>query len=143
MLRSLRVETLDTSSMFGSSPTVHQLAAIQHTLAAHTLMLAAIQDSLRNIEAQEKKLATTLDTVQADVAAEDTVVDSAITLLQGLAAALAAAGTDPAKLQALHSDITNKTQALANAVVANTPAASSGGATGAPGGPTGAPAGTT
>jgi hypothetical protein len=72
----------------------------------------------------EKIMATVAD-IQADVTAEDTVIDSAITLLQGLAAALAAAGTDPAKLAALHTDITTKTQALAAAVAANTPAAPS------------------
>lgn len=69
-----------------------------------------------------------LDTVVTDVAAEDTVIDSAITLLNGLSAALQAAGTDPAKLAALDADINARKQALAAAVVANTPAAT--GATG-------------
>ena len=63
--------------------------------------------------------------LQASVAAEDTVIDSAVTLLQGLSAALAAAGTDPVALAALKTDIDTKTQSLAAAVVANTPAAAS------------------
>ena len=64
-----------------------------------------------------------LDDLAAAVAAEDTVIDSAITLLTGLKAALDAAGTDPAKLSALSADITAKTAALSAAVTANTPAA--------------------
>lgn len=64
-----------------------------------------------------------LDDLQAAVAAEDTVIDSAIKLIQGIPALIAAAGTDPAKLQALSADITAKSTALAAAVTANTPAA--------------------
>jgi hypothetical protein len=68
-----------------------------------------------------EKIMGAIDDLQADVTAEDTVIDSAITLLKGLADALKAAGTDPTKLAALHTDITTKTQALAAAVAANTP----------------------
>ena len=64
-----------------------------------------------------------LTDLQAAVTAEDTVIDSAVTLLQGLKAALDAAGTDPVALAALSADIAAKTQALSDAVVANTPAA--------------------
>jgi hypothetical protein len=69
------------------------------------------------------KIMAALDDLQAAVAAEDTVIDSAVTLIQGIPALIAAAGTDPAKLQALTADITAKSQALAAAVAANTPAA--------------------
>lgn len=65
-----------------------------------------------------------IDDLQAAVTAEDTVIASAVTLLNGIPALIAAAGTDPAKLQALTADIQAKTQALSQAVVANTPAAS-------------------
>lgn len=61
--------------------------------------------------------------VQADVTAEDTVIDSAIALLQGLAAQVAALPPNQAAIDALAADITAKTQVLANAVTANTPAA--------------------
>lgn len=64
-----------------------------------------------------------IDDLQAAVTAEDTVIDSAITLIQGIPALIAAAGVDPAKLAALQSDITAKSTALASAVAANTPAA--------------------
>ncbi len=74
------------------------------------------------IENQENQMAA-LDDLQAAVAAEDTVIDSAITLIHGIPALIAAAGVDPAKLAALQSDITAKSTALAAAVAANTPAA--------------------
>ncbi len=77
---------------------------------------------LLSLSKQEAIMAA-IDDLQADVAAEDTVIDGAIVLLKGLADALKAAGTDPAKLAALHTDITTKTAALADAVAANTPAA--------------------
>ena len=63
---------------------------------------------------------TVLSDLQAAVAAEDTVIDSAVTLLQGLKAALDAAGTDPVALKALSDDIGAKTQQLATAVQTNT-----------------------
>jgi hypothetical protein len=78
---------------------------------------------LQAVKTEEDKIMATIDEVQADVTAEDTVVDSAITLIQGIAAALKAAGTDPTKLAALHNDITTKSAALADAVAANTLAA--------------------
>jgi hypothetical protein len=73
------------------------------------------------IQNQETEMAQ-IDDLQAAVAAEDTVIDSAITLIQGIPALIAAAGVDPAKLAALQSDITAKSSALAAAVTANTPA---------------------
>jgi hypothetical protein len=71
---------------------------------------------------QETMMAA-IDDLQAAVAAEDTVIDSAIALIQGIPALIAAAGVDPAKLAALQSDITAKSSSLAAAVAANTPAA--------------------
>ena len=60
-----------------------------------------------------------IDDLAASVAAEDTVIASAVTLLQGLSAALTAAGTDPVKLAALKSDVDAQTATLAAAVAAN------------------------
>lgn len=73
------------------------------------------------IEKKENAIMTAMTDLQAKVAAEDTVIASAITLLQGLSAALAAAGTDPTALAALNADITTQTTNLAAAVLANTP----------------------
>ena len=72
------------------------------------------------IETQEKIMAA-IDDLAAAVAAEDTVIDGAVTLLNGIPALIAAAGTDPAKLAALQADITAKTTTLAAAVLAGTP----------------------
>ena len=81
-------------------------------------------DPFAAINLRLDKIMTVLTDLQAAVAAEDTVIDSAITLLQGLSAALTAAGTDPVALAALNADITAKTASLAAAITANTPAAS-------------------
>ncbi len=72
-----------------------------------------------------------IDQLVADVAAENTVIDSAIALIEGfqqrLADAIAAAmqggatAAELAPLTTLSNDIKAKSQALSDAVVANTP----------------------
>lgn len=79
--------------------------------------------TLARIERKIGEIMATVAQIQADVAAEDTQIASAITLLTGLAAALKAAGTDPVALDALHADIVAQTNSLAQAVVTNTPPA--------------------
>lgn len=59
----------------------------------------------------------------ADVAQNTTVEQSAITLINGFAAQLAAAGTDPVALAALQTQLETNNTNLAAAVAANTPAA--------------------
>jgi hypothetical protein len=75
---------------------------------------------LKKLDLLEKIMAA-IDDLTAAVAAEDTVIDSAVTLLNGIPALIAAAGTDPAKLTALQTDITAKTATLAAAVLVGTP----------------------
>ena len=82
-----------------------------------------ILDQLGLVVSTQETMMAAIDDLQAAVAAEDTVIDSAITLIQGIPALIAAAGVDPARLAALQSDITAKSSALAAAVAANTPAA--------------------
>ena len=72
------------------------------------------------LKGQQTEMAD-LSKLQADVTQNQSVVDSAVTLLQGLKAALDAAGTDPAALAALSSSLETQTAALAAAVAANTP----------------------
>jgi len=73
-------------------------------------------------------MASKLEELAADVAAETTVVNSAIALLAGISAridaavAAARAGDDNA-LAALSAEVKAETQALADAVAANTPGA--------------------
>lgn len=66
---------------------------------------------------------TVLENLRAAVAAETTVNQSAVTLLNAIPGLILAAGTDPAALQALADSITVNTTSLAAAVTANTPAA--------------------
>jgi hypothetical protein len=64
-----------------------------------------------------------LDDLTAQVAANTTVSQSALTLINGIAARITAAGTDPTKLAALTASLKSDDDALAAAVTANTPAA--------------------
>lgn len=84
-------------------------------------ILAALELVLK----KENQIMAALDDLKAAVAAEDTVIDSAVVLLKGLKDALdaAIASGDPAALTALSADIAAKTASLSAAVSANTPAA--------------------
>ena len=77
-------------------------------------------DLLTNMEKTEMADLTRLT---ADVTSNSSAVQSAVVLLQGLKAALDAAGTDPVALAALGDSLESSTAALSAAVVANTPAA--------------------
>ena len=85
--------------------------------------LDTLSDQIDLIQSNLETIMSAIDDLQAAVAAEDTVIDSAITLISGIPALIAAAGVDPAKLAALQADIANKSKALADAIAANTPAA--------------------
>jgi len=70
-------------------------------------------------------LMATIQDVQASVAAESTVDDSIITLLNGIVQQLkdAQASNDPAALDAVVAGIQANTKKISDAVTANTPAA--------------------
>lgn len=73
-----------------------------------------------------RKVMATLADIQAKVAAETTVEQSAITLLQELSQQLKDAlanGADPATLQAIADNLDQNNANLAAAITANTPAA--------------------
>ncbi len=84
----------------------------------------ASSEQLSAINSRLDTIMTELETLQAAVAAEDTVIASAITLLEGLKTRLdeAIASSNPAALRALSDDIGAQTTALANAIQTNTPA---------------------
>jgi hypothetical protein len=84
-------------------------------------------------------MATELEALKAQVAANRDVIQSAITLINGIADRVKAGQSDPAALQALAADLNSQDQALAQAVAANTPAQTAQPAAGATGA-TGAPA---
>lgn len=83
--------------------------------------LTAIQQQLATLINQETQIMASLDTLTSQVAATNTAEASAIVLINGLAAQLAAAGTDPVALAALADSLKTNSDALAAAVVANTP----------------------
>lgn len=76
---------------------------------------------LGQILERENKAMAAIDDLATSVAAEDTVIGSAVALINGFAAQLAAAGTDPTKLAALQADVKAQTATLAAAVLAGTP----------------------
>ena len=79
-------------------------------------------DKLNLIIQNQHKIMADLTELTAAVQRDTEVDQSAITLLNGLKALLDAAGTDPVKLKELSDKIGTSTQALADAVAANTPA---------------------
>lgn len=78
--------------------------------------LVAIQEILVNTE-------EAIALLVQKVSAQGTVIESAVTLLQGLAAQLQAAADDPAQLQQIIDQVTLQSDALAAAVAAGTAAA--------------------
>lgn len=92
--------------------------------------VSELVSKINNLELFLKKeiqtLSAALDALTAQVAQNTSVESSAVTLIQGIAAQLAAAGTDPAALAALQAQLNSSATALAAAVAANTPAAPAG-----------------
>jgi hypothetical protein len=64
-----------------------------------------------------------LDDLKAQVEANRTISQSAVTLINGIADRITAAGGDPVKLAELTASLKADDDALAAAVAANTPAA--------------------
>lgn len=81
-----------------------------------------IHTLLQTIIKNQNQMTNELETLTTEVEETKTVVDSAIVLIKGLKEKLDAAGTDPAKLKALSDSLDTKTNELAEAVAANTPA---------------------
>lgn len=69
------------------------------------------------------KMSVQLDTLEANVKRNGDVIDSAVLLIKGLADQFAAVKDDPVRIQALADQVKGKADALADAVVANTPPA--------------------
>ena len=84
-----------------------------------------ILGKLNIIEEGEQKTMAVLDDLKTQVQQNTSVEGSALTLIQGLAQQLQAAGTDPTALNALKDQLNTSATALAAAVAANTPAAPS------------------
>jgi len=87
--------------------------------------ISALSAKLDAILAKEEQNMATLDDITAAVAAEKTVEDSVVMLLQQLSAQLQAAmaSNDPAAMQAIVDQLNSDAQTMADAVTANTPPA--------------------
>lgn len=87
------------------------------------VQLNRIEALLVNLTAKENKEMADLSSLTAEVQRMSTVVTSTVALIRGLKAEIAAAGTDPAKLQALQDMLVSSEAELAAAVADGTVAA--------------------
>lgn len=86
-------------------------------------ILERIEAKLDALLERVQLVANELDTLTAQVSVNTTVEQSAIVLINGLAAQITALANDPAALLALASTLNTNATGLAAAVAANTPAA--------------------
>ena len=84
--------------------------------------LDAILLKLVAIQGKEETMSAELDALTVQVTANTNVENSAILLIQGIAAQLVAIKDDPAKITALSTSLKTSADALAAAITANTPA---------------------
>ena len=82
-----------------------------------------VHAKLDRLLAKETRMSKELDDLTAQVAANKTVLGGAVTLINGIADRIAAAGTDPVALAALTADLKSQDEELGAAVLAQTPAA--------------------
>ncbi len=85
--------------------------------------LDEIHGLLKQLVHGERKIMSAIDDLTKQVQATTDAEAAAIQLINGIPALIAAAGVDPAKLQALQAQLAASATALGAAVVANTPAA--------------------
>lgn len=106
---------------------MQKMTQFEHRVMHRLKHIERLLLALRKFERKGgKKMTKELDDLQTSVAHNTDVEESAITLIQGLAAQIAAAGTDPVALQALTDSLNAESEKLAAAVAANTPAQPSG-----------------
>ena len=84
--------------------------------------LLQILEIVQNLQTKGIAMALDLTELQDQVTRNTDVSLSAVTLIQGLAAAFADAQGDPAAIAALTTQLQTSAQSLADAVVAGTPA---------------------
>jgi hypothetical protein len=104
-------------------PDVTQLDRIEGRLAHVEQKLDTVLALQRATISEQFLMATNFDSITQSVAATTDAEQSAIVLLGQLHDLIVAAGTDQTKLDDLASQLNAKKEALAAAIVANTPAA--------------------
>jgi hypothetical protein len=93
------------------------------TLRSVDRKLDELIDLLKTLVEKETIMSQATDNLTAAVQRETSIVSSVTTLISGLATQIKATSTDP-QVQALADQINGNSDTLANAVTANTPAAS-------------------
>lgn len=94
-----------------------------YDLGFRNWFLKPVMDMLGELIKGENKIMTDLTALTTQVAQNTAVEASAVTLIQGLAAQLAANATDPVAIAALATQLNTSATALAAAITANTPVA--------------------
>ena len=102
---------------------IPQLSTVLEIFWGINTKLDQVLKALGDVKKQEVVLSAELDALTAQVKASTDVEASAVILIQGLAAKITAAQTDPVALKALASSLNAEAATLAAAVAANTPAA--------------------
>ena len=87
---------------------------------AEKQQLDRIEQMLVQLNNQEETELMTLQELKTQVEKNTVIEESAVTLIQGLAAQLEAAKNDPAAIQALADELTHSGTDLAAAITANT-----------------------
>ena len=96
---------------------------LHRKLDAILILLSGLESKIAALTLKQEQAMTDLTVLTAEVERNITVDESAIVLLTGLAAQIEALKTDPVALQALADTMRGSSDALAAAVLANTPAA--------------------
>lgn len=89
----------------------------------HEHLIRGIQAILTAIQEGSTMVSQQLANLQAKVEQNNSVIDSAVTLLNGLSQQLRDIKDDPAAIQALADQLDSKDTELATAITTNTPAA--------------------
>ena len=90
-------------------------------IEAGSEVTARLDAILETLGLMESNIMKELDDLKAQVTANRTVLTSAVTLINGIADRITAAGVDPKALADLSASLKSDDDALAAAVVANTP----------------------
>ena len=94
-----------------------------HTINEHLInfKLDRILRVLKDIQLKEEQMSVELDALTIQVTENTNLEQSAITLIEGIAAQLIAIKDDPVKIAALATSLKTSADNLAAAIVANTP----------------------
>ncbi len=92
-------------------------------LHVHLELSDRAMQKLDTILAQGVSMSAALDKITGEVTETKSIIESAVTLINGLAQQIRDLSEDPAALNALADDLDASSKSLADAVAANTPAA--------------------